>query len=212
MTIRWSSDVLDRFIAPSISKFDSCDAPDLKAAHPEEQHWLANHFLSSVFRRQFGGKYRQYAFNLLFRAQVAFDRYHEGRQLTVKYLGAGSTDNPALTVYFQALSAWESSLLNLQFFTDIFNRMHKEIGEPPAFRDNDGSPEQRAYAIANTIKHWGSDLAAGQFSDGDTVPLWMSNFGFHSRDQRLSFVELGQLVLDIAAIAKELQDPASFSP
>ena len=72
MAISYSTALLDRFLAPGISAFTSCDAPDITEAHPVAPLWLANHFLNSTFRGTFKNKYRPYAVNQIFRAQVAF--------------------------------------------------------------------------------------------------------------------------------------------
>jgi hypothetical protein len=210
MVVRWHSGVLNRNIAPGISEFTHCDAPDLTVSHPEAPHWLANYFLNSVFRGQLKGTHRQYAMNLLFRAQACFNRYHSARELTLQYLNSGDVHNPAIRTYFLALVDWESCFLNAQIFIDILNKMSAP-GSQPMFVDGDGSPEQRAYAIANSIKHWGSDLAQGRHSDDHTVPLWLSNAGFQSRSHRVTFAELGELVEGVALLASDLQDPASLA-
>jgi hypothetical protein len=84
-------------------------------------------------------------------------------------------------------------------------------GSAPIFVDGDGSPEQRAYGIANSIKHWGSDLARGRHLDEHTVPLWLSNAGFETRANKLTFQELGELVEGVALLANDVQDPASLA-
>ena len=210
MVVRWYSGVLNRNIAPSISEFTRCDAPDLAVAHPEAPHWFANHFLNSVFRGQLSGTHRQYAMNLVYRAQACFNRYHSARELTLQYLSSGDVRNPAIRKYFLALADWESCFLNAQIFIDILNKMGAP-GSQPMFVDGDGSPEQRAYGVANSIKHWGSDLAQGRHSEDHTVPLWLSNAGFESRSHRVTFKELGELVEGIALLANDLQDPASLA-
>ena len=210
MTIRWYSGVLNRNIAPGICEFTQCDAPDLSLAHPQAPHWLANHFLSSMLRGQLQGTHRQYALNLLFRAQACFNRYHSARELTLKYLSSGDVQNPAIRTYFLALAEWESCFLNAQIFVDILNKMGAS-GSAPIFVDNDGSPEQRAYGIANSVKHWGSDLAHGRHLDEHTVPLWLSDAGFETRANKLTFKELGELIEGIALLANDVQDPASLA-
>ena len=210
MIIRWYSGTLNRNIAPGISEFTQCDAPDLSLSHPQAPHWLANHFLSSVFRGQFQGTHRQYALNLLFRAQACFNRYHSARGLTLQYLSSSDVQNPAIRTYFLALADWESCFLNAQIFIDILNKMGA-TGSPPIFLDGDGSLEQRAYSIANSIKHWGSDLARGRRLDEHTVPLWLSNAGFETRTNKLTFRELCELVEGVALLANDVQDPASLA-
>ena len=208
--VSYNTDLLDRYLAPGISEFTTCEAPDIAGKHPEAPHWLANHFLNSVFRGTFKNKYRQYAFNQLFRAQVAYADYQEARTLTAGFLAKGKPDHPAISPYFQALARWESCLLNLQIFIDVMNRMKKEFKDEPVFKDGDGTPEQRAYAIANKIKHFGSDVAAEKHDENDTVPMWLTNEGLRTRTTELKFAELANLVSEVATAADELQDPKSF--
>lgn len=102
--VSYNTSLLNRHLAPNISDFTVCDAPDIYAHHPEASHWLANHFLNSVFRGTFNNKYRQYAINQIFRAQVAFADYHEARGLTAAFLINGKPDNPAIRLYFRAIT------------------------------------------------------------------------------------------------------------
>jgi hypothetical protein len=88
--------------------------------------------------------------------------------------------------------------------------MERDVGGTDVFVENDGSSEQRAYALANSIKHWGGDLAARRHSDEHTIPVWLTNSGFQSRSHQLTFHEIGGLIGDIAKLANELQDPSSM--
>ena len=210
MAISYSTALLNRYLAPGISAFTSCDAPDITAAHPEAPHWLANHFLNSAFRGTFKNKYRQYAVNQIFRAQVAFADYHEARSLTAEYLARGKPDNPASRAYFRAVARWESCLLNLHIFIDVMNRMKKDLKDEPVFKEGDGTPEQRAYGMANTVKHFGSDIFADRHAEADTIPLWLTNTGLRTRMLEVTYHELATLVSEVATAADELQDPKSF--
>lgn len=211
MTISYSSELLDRFLAPGISSFTSCDAPDISASHPQAPHWLANHFLNNALRGRFKDKYRQYAVNQILRAQVAFADYHEARQLTTEYLKTGRPDNPASRLYFRAIARWESCLLNLQIFIDVMKRMKADMGDEPVFIEGDGTPEQRAYSLANAIKHFGSEISAGSYPADATIPMWLTNGGFATRQHHLSYQELSELVAAVARAAEELQDPLAFA-
>lgn len=210
MAIQYNSQLLERYIAPGISMFTSCDAPDITASHPEAPHWLANHFLNAVFRGTFKDKFRQYALNQILRAQVAFADYHEARTLTAEYLAKSNPDNPTTCSYFRAIARWESCLLNLQIFVDVMNKMKKDVGEAPVFKEGDGTLEQRAYVMANTVKHFGSDIAAGRHNEADTIPLWMTNSGLSTRTLELRYDDLANLISQVATAADELQDPRSF--
>lgn len=210
MAVSFSTHLLNRFIAPGISEFTVCDAPEIVDRHPEAEHWLVNHFLNSAFRGAFTGRIRQYALNQIFRAQVAFHDYHEARDLTLQFFTKCLPDNPASRLYFRAVSRWESCFLNLQIFIDVMNRMKRDSKDDLVFKEGDGTPEERAYGIANTIKHWGSDIEGNRHADGNTIPLWLTNAGFQTRAHRLTYTELAKLVSEVAVVADELQDPKTF--
>lgn len=211
MNITFSTTLVDRLIAPGLSTFASFDAPSLIEQHPEATHWLANHFLNTILGVGYKDKYRQWALNQLFRAEVAFRDYHEARTLTADFLTKNNPGQPAIRAYFKAIARWESCLLNVQIFIDIANKMKKELGDTPVFVAGDGSRDQRAYAIANTIKHWGGDVAAGRHAEHQTIPLWLTNEGFATRFDRLSVQELAGLVREVAAVADALQHPETFA-
>lgn len=211
MVVRFNTDLLDNLIAPGISKFTTCDALDLTEDHPQAAHWLVNHFLNNLFGPKFKNTYRQYAINLLFRAEVAFHDYHEARVATFEYLEKGKPDSPAIRTYFRAISRWESCLLNIQVFIDLINKMHADLGDLPCFTENDGSKEQRAYSMANTVKHWGGDLAKNRHEEHHTIPLWLTNSGLTTRTHQITFGEISESVREISVIADELQSPKSFA-
>ena len=209
--ISYNTSLLNQHLAPEISEFTICDAPDISLQHPEASHWLSNHFLNSVFRGTLKNKYRQYAFNQIFRAQVAFADYHEARKLTIDFLSKGKPDSPAIRIYFLAVARWESCLLNIQIFIDVMNKMKQDLGDEPVFIQNDGTAEQRAYCMANRVKHWGDDIFANRHSEKLTIPLWLTNFALKTHLHKITFCELATLVSEIAGIANELQDPLSWA-
>jgi hypothetical protein len=200
-------DLLNRFLAPGIDGFTECNAPDLRRRHPQARQWLANHFLNNVFREQFQGKTRQYAFNLVFRAQRAFHLYHDARLATRRYLANTKRHNPNVRRYYAAVGAWESCFINLQLFIDPLVKFN----DGPTFKKKDGSREQRAYDIATVIKHWGETIRAGKQHEDDTVPMWLTNDGLNTRTLALTYVELSELIRDAAQLADLLQDPASIN-
>ena len=148
--------------------------------------------------------------NLIFRAQVSFADYHEARGFTAEYLVKENPHNPATRAYFRAIARWESCLLNLQIFIDVMNKMKKEFKDDPVFEEGDGTVKQRSYSIANTVKHFGSDVFNDRHHEEHTVPLWLTNAGLQTHSHALTFNELAKPVSDVAITAAELQDPLSF--
>jgi hypothetical protein len=210
LAISFSTGAIDRLLAPGLSKFTACNAPDLTTLHDQATHWLANHFLNILFGHSFKGRFQQYALNQLFRAEVAFRDYHEARELCLTFFEAGRPDYPAIRTYFKAVSRWESCLLNIQIFIDFMNKMRLEVGDEPVFIPGDGSREQRAYDLANEIKHWGGHIKSQLIEESLTIPVWLTNEGLQSKSYQISYEELATLVGEIAAVADELQEPKSF--
>lgn len=205
MTIQFHPNLLNRFVAPGISDFNAAEIPDMRLAHPEAENWMGNHFINNVLRGSFVGEDRQFAVNLLFRAQVQFAQYHQARDATFEFLSKSSLHSPALDSYFRAVALWETCLLSCQVFVELLNK----TGAPKVFEGLDGSAESRAYYMANAIKH-----AFGPFHskshDNETLPLWLSNTGLHTRKIALTYEEFAALTNDIAKLANEVQDPQSF--
>ncbi len=210
MSATFSREDLNLYLAPAIADFSQFDAPDISARHPKSTHWIANHFLNSIARGSYTGKFKQYAINHLYRAQVAFSDYHEARSLTREFIEAGKPNAPHVRVYFRALSRWESCLLNTQIFIDILNKINLEFSGEKAFRGGDNSKEERAYSIANKIKHYGEEIINGSHAEIETVPMWLTNSGLSTRDCEISYDELSIIVSSIASLADEIEDPISF--
>ncbi|MES1189444.1 MAG: hypothetical protein ABUS47_00055 [Steroidobacter sp.] len=45
--MQWNSDILSKFVAPSIADFTSADIPDLADQFPQAPYWVVNHFLNN---------------------------------------------------------------------------------------------------------------------------------------------------------------------
>lgn len=205
MTVQFSASVLDRYIAPGISEFNSAEIPDLRQFHDQHSFWLQNHFLNSLLSAAYKVPFGQYAFNALYRIQTSFNSYHEARQLTYEFLSS-TQFRPNVGKYFGALSKWETCFLNWQILIDIYKRMSNSL----AFQRGDGTPEQRAYDICNEIKHTAEAIKRGEHDKDLTVPMWLKNDGFHSKKHFVSYQEFSQMMLDAAEFADALQNPQEF--
>lgn len=205
--VQWSEEIINRYIAPEIYTFTEASIPEPTVTGEKVQHWLANHFLNQLFRAEYKGHQRQLAFNIIYRAQASFEAFEQGAALTKDFLAVTQEGNPPSGRYYRVLRAWEACFLNLQHFVDLI----KCLSGQDVFTKNDGSPEQRAYHIANTIKHWAGDILAGKHDDGDTVPMWLNNAGFKTRHTQLGYDELVALLAECATAANDLADPLKRS-
>lgn len=89
--------------------------------------------------------------------------------------------------------------------------MKLDLEEELVFKVDDGTPEQRAYKIASTVKHWGGIIFSNGHKEQDTIPLWLTNAGLKTLSHAITFHELASLVSEIANIANELQDPSYWA-
>ena len=202
--MQFSPELLNEKIAPGIADFDAAAIPDLRQEFDQFSYWLSNHHLNSLFGPAYNNNWKQWSINLLFRAQSQFNFYHQALDATKVFFSMSSYQNPAVGAYFNAISLWESSFLNFQIFVDLYNK----ATSVRAFEKDNGSEEQRAHAIANRIKHWGSDLKSTEHDPHHTIPMWLSNSGFHSiKDNHLTYGEFASITKEIARTANVLENP-----
>lgn len=205
--LQYNPDILNRNVAPGIADFSMADIPDLRADFVQAEHWLSNHYLNTLLGPNYKGAFRQYAINMIFRAQAQFELYHKARDQTAVFLAKSPLHNPAVKYYYQAINLWESCLLNYQMFTDLYT---KAVGMNVFLKD-DGSEEQRAYDLANAVKHWGGRINSQARQDDHNIPLWMSTFGLHSVKHKLAWTELAAITREVAKTADVLENPAARS-
>jgi hypothetical protein len=203
MEIVWRPETLNRLVAPGIGSFRTATIPDLRPEFPQANQWLTNHFLSNALRAPFKPPHKQYALNFIYRTYVAFSAYHVARDATLRYLATGGPGHPDIRLYYDALSAWESTLLNWAVCLRIVKAMRQEN----LFQTGDGSSEERAYLLQNAAKHWGE---GSDFSKDQTVPIWLADAGISSGTATLAYDELGDLIRDLAKLSNEVQDPVAF--
>jgi hypothetical protein len=168
---------------------------------------MSNHFLNNIGGDAFLGKTRQFVVNILIRAQAQFTQYHQARDTTLEYLSRSGVHSPVPRLYFAAIVQWESCFLSYEIFVDLLVKMRGRLILQP----EDGSEEQRAYGIANKIKHWAADISGDKCRDHHTIPLWLTNDGFKTRKLSLTYSELSAITNEVANLANELQDVRTFA-
>jgi hypothetical protein len=205
--MQWSDDVINKFIAPGITRFTQADIPELTGEFPEASHWLGNHFLNNAFRGAFGDQARQVVQGYLRRVHHAFGAYHQAREATLRYLDGNQPDNPRVQRYYEAIALWEMFAIQVNMALDLLKWMGNGTG---IFSKNDGSSEFRLYSMANQVKHVTSCVESGQCGPNETVPLWLTNIGLQSYSHSVSFAEAADVLRLMAELADQLQDPRGF--
>lgn len=200
MAIQFSSDLLNKHIAPGLSTFTEADIPDMSSCSKESPHWIANFFLNSAFTASFAPPMNVYAYNFLRRAQYAFSEHHYARESTVAFLSNGG-QSP--TRYAAALFHWECFLGQAWHAFNIL----VTAWDGKAFEKNDKSIEQRLNALYNQMKHVESRIDNGQMIPGATVPIFLEKEGLRSVDAGLTYSETGEILKELAKYADALMNP-----
>jgi hypothetical protein len=203
----WNPAILDANVAPGFSCFTQADIPDLSEAFSEAPHWLANYFLNSVLRTRFEGPLRQAALAYLRRLQHALLSYSDARVGTLAYLATSDPTSPRIRQYYAAVDSWETTVLQLSMGIDLLKWL---AGGTNVFTRGEGTVVENVYQMGNHVKHIGSCLSSGQCTEGDSLPLWLSNDGLCSFGLQVTYPDLASLIREMAAMADKLQDPASF--
>jgi hypothetical protein len=138
----------------------------------------------------------------IYRAQTALGAYQQASAVTAQFLDEAIPGAPRIALYFRALALWEMCLLNWQILVEVYN----ELSSDKAFTKGDRSRDERAYEIANSIKHAGAIPAV---ADPTTVPMWLTNEGLRSSRVTLEYSELAQLLDEAVSYARSLIDPKS---
>lgn len=205
--MQFNPELLNEMIAPGIAEFVGAEIPDLRYEFEQSSYWLSNHHLNHIFGPNYKDSWKQWNINLLLRAQAQFSFYHQAFDETKIFLSRSSHHNPAVSSYFRAVSLWEASFINFQIFIDLYNKALGNL-DKKAFSPGDGSDGQRAYDIATTIKHWGGRIKSLQYDEQHTIPLWLSNEGFHTSQITILYSEYASITREIGRIADELEKPA----
>jgi hypothetical protein len=207
----------DLFVAPEISTlvgldkihvsefFDALDDFCLNGLNRHVQH-AAN---GNVF---IDGGPRQHAMGLIHRSIAFVSAYKRAREFTYGFVVWSRGGKPDVSAYFDAIMQWESCLLNLQVFVDIFRHMTYEEKAVKLWPKGSTDVASRAYEIANCVKHWGNHVwhPIDEFTGTEAIPLWMTRTGLGSLKHSISFEELCGLVVEFARIAQLFIDPKFY--
>lgn len=200
MAVQFSSEIVDRHIAPGVSSFTTAEIPDMSTWAKESPHWIAHFFLNSAFTAAFKPPMNAFAFNFLRRAQFAFLEHRHARSMTLDFLSGGGQ---LATTYCAALHHWESFLGQAWHGYAILLKAFQGT----AFKKGDGSLEERLNHFYNVMKHTESRIENEQILPGATVPVWLANDGLRSVDAVLTYRETAEVLEQLAVWANALMDP-----
>lgn len=141
----------------------------------------------------------------MFRTQIALRAYTEARAKTLECVGAFHPGRPASVTYFEAVSHWETVILNIQIVLDL----HLKVIDPNGVETGDA---ERIRLIANRIKHFAEDIKKGRNSGDLTLPMWLQSDRLVTRVAEVTFEEIAENLREMGKAADILQNPGSPGP
>lgn len=201
MAVQFGAKILDELFAPGISSFSVAEVPELGKI-PAADHWLGNLFLNSLLGDRYIETWKQAAVSFLFRTQNSVRSYEAARTKTLECVKAFKPGRPATRAYFEAVSHWESVLLNVQIALDLFLK----VMSPGTAETNDA---KRIRDVVNRIKHYAEDIETGKNTSDLTLPMWLAKDRLITRNAEVTFAEIAENIQEMAKAADVLQDPSS---
>jgi hypothetical protein len=204
--VRLTSHVTDTYVATEISKFDKAEIPDMSKTQRESLHWISNYVLNSVLRGALPSPQREYRFNFLSRAMVAYTEHFLARHATLAFL---KSEEQSFGKYFIAIHHWGQFLAASWNALDTLRRaaIVDRLYEP-----GDGSIAEQLHSLYIQTKRTESQIETGQIPPQGSLVIWLCNSGLRSIDCELTFAETGELLAKIGDWAHVAQDPSQGRP
>jgi hypothetical protein len=204
--VRLTAQVTDTYVATEISNFDKAEIPDMSTTQRESLHWISNYILNSVLRGALPSPQREYRFNFLRRAMIAYSEHFLARHATLAFL---ESEEQSFGKYFTAIHHWE------QFLAAAWNALHtlrRAAIVARLYEPGDGSIAERLHGLYNRTRHTESRIENGQMPPQGSLPVWLCNSGLRSVDCELTFAETGELLAKIGEWAHVAEDPFEGRP
>jgi hypothetical protein len=180
-------EIWNDYIAPGFSKLERQTIPVIsKKIRPDPQQFV---FTSIVIVIPKSTRIR--AFNFIRRSTDALAEYNRARRAYNTFFKERSPQ-----FYLEALHHFECCLACAYQGHELLFGM---AGHPFFDKGRTGRAElnYRMQRLYNSSKHTEGFIKSSSFV-GDTVTMWISNVGLETRNERISFDELGHIVSDMA--------------
>jgi hypothetical protein len=198
----WGGHLLDRFVAPELSKLKKCSAPEI----PEPPNYFAAYFLNNALGYETPHDTRLLEASFLRKWTVAVREYRSGREHLARFVFDLQRTNNQVGLFLTALADFENCAINAYLALMASagqNRLMQGAAYQKPFAPEDGSPFERLNAIYNEVKHFHSRDEKGRPLT-DPAPVWIVNDGLKCRRKRngqehdvvLTFEELVAILED----------------
>lgn len=194
--------ILNKLVAPGISELKRGCVPNLMSRYPHAMRWVEFFLLNAFIGATLVGTTHPVVLNFLRRVESALLEYTEARKYLNSYLRGSRQD---ISKYFAAVMHFEQAIA-MTYQASML--MRDFYAGQKFFEKGDQSPIQRLNELYNHTKHVDSVLASGKWSDGYSIPLWISNTGLHCSVCSLTFAEFTDIFDVLVANADKLYIPS----
>jgi hypothetical protein len=184
---------LDNFVAHKLSLLTECSAPELSA----NPNWIGQFVLNTMLVANLPPKQRAFAFTFLRRAEGAFSAYRAARSALTEYF---NTPRNVLSPYFRALLNFEVCIGQCY---QGFELLERASGKR-VFQKNDMSDGERLHDLYIASKHMDRMIAGNRLPTEATAAIWITNVGLESKQAKLTFDELFEILRSMGKLADEV--------
>jgi hypothetical protein len=218
-------DTKDKRIAPKISRLAAPAAPDISA---ERKPLLSAFIFNFNLSLALSNKDRQFIFNVIRKAEDAFDEYCRAVNSLGEYVAARGLK---LSPYFSAMRHFEHCVAHVYQAVCCYNALVEPWAGEKQFDRGDGSILERVHIIHTAIKHMDERFERGSLRDESSfalfatggsksvadhdaadianVPMWLTNDGLECAKGMVTYVELAQ---EIRELCREAENLANITP
>ncbi len=145
--------------------------------------------------------------NFLRRTELAFQEYDLARERTFQHLN--SPRGQGIGHYMAAIGHWEvflgqawHAILLLSYIGGLNGQGIYEAGE--------GTIEERMNFLYNRSKHAEKSITGDFYPEDSTLCLWLYNEGLKVTDGHLTFLEMHEVLRNLAKWADRVEDPVTM--
>src|SRR5215471_9830095 len=144
--VRLTAHVTDTYVATEISKFDKAEIPDMSTTQPESLHWISNYIRNSELCGALPSPQREYRFNFLRHAMIAYSEHNMARYATLAFL---ESEERSFGRYFTAIHHWEQFLTSTWHALETLRRAGV-VGR--LYEPGDGSIAEQLHGLYEQMK------------------------------------------------------------
>ena len=195
--MHWTAYAMDTFAAPLLSELNKATIAGRTEAALRAHTWLAGFALRSLFVATPVGNVAKLGFKFVRRSAATIRCYESARIATEDFLASHNTQAPALSKYALAVDHWEALLSQAVQALKCLSGMGSE--KLQWFQKGDCSACERLYGLRDDSTHAEARVSSGETQAESAFTIWMAPEGLRSKNHHVTWVELSELVDELAS-------------